>query len=80
MKVSKDEFIELVRKSGDFSEASIDFQQQVLKSCGIGDESYMPIVVFRPTHNITLNDGREEASMVMFGAINELLAKTKITQ
>ncbi|XP_024020582.1 3-ketoacyl-CoA synthase 15 [Morus notabilis] len=38
----------------------------------------MPRVVFRPDHNITLNDGREEAAMTMFGAINELLAATKI--
>lgn len=38
----------------------------------------MPRVVFRPDYKITLNDGREEAATVMFGAINELLAATKI--
>ncbi|GMN53538.1 hypothetical protein TIFTF001_022668 [Ficus carica] len=78
LKVSKDEFIELARKSGNFSEASIEFQQRILKSCGIGNESYMPRVVFRPGYKITLSDGREEAATVMFGAINELLAATKI--
>uniref|UniRef100_A0A803QR95 3-ketoacyl-CoA synthase n=1 Tax=Cannabis sativa TaxID=3483 RepID=A0A803QR95_CANSA len=78
LKISKVEFIELARKSGYFSEASIGYQRRVLKKCGIGDESYMPRIVFKPDHKITLNDGREEAAMVMFGAINELFAKTKI--
>lgn len=77
-KISKEEFIKLARKSGNFSETAIDFQQQVLKRCGIGDESYMPRIVFQPDYKITLNDGREEAAMVMFGAINELFATTKI--
>ncbi|PON88481.1 Very-long-chain 3-ketoacyl-CoA synthase [Trema orientale] len=78
LKISKEEFIELARKSGNFSEASIDFQRRVLEKCGIGEESYMPRIVFQPNYKITLNDGREEAAMVIFGAINELFATAKI--
>ncbi|XP_062103544.1 3-ketoacyl-CoA synthase 15 [Humulus lupulus] len=78
LKISRVEFIELARKSGNFTEASIDSQWRVLKKCGIGDETYMPRIVFQPDYKITLNDGREEAALVMFGAINELFAKTKI--
>lgn len=78
MKISKEEFLDLARKSGNFNEASMDFQQQVLKRSGIGDESYMPRIVFQPDHKITLNDGREEAAMVMFGAINEVFSTTKV--
>ncbi|KAJ7962239.1 3-ketoacyl-CoA synthase [Quillaja saponaria] len=77
-KISKKEFIELAKKSGNFNEAAIEFQQRVLKKSGIGDETYMPPVVFQPGCRITLREGREEAAMVMFAVINDLLATTKI--
>lgn len=75
---SKEKFIELARKSGNFDDAAIEFQQRVLKNSGIGDETYLPTGIFRAGHRRTLKDGREEAAMVMFGAVNELLAATKI--
>lgn len=78
LQISREEFIELARKSGKFGNAAIEFQQQALKNSGIGDESYMPRVVFRPGQGITLKDGREEAATVMFGAVDDLLAATKI--
>ncbi|KAJ8753139.1 hypothetical protein K2173_017705 [Erythroxylum novogranatense] len=79
LKISKEEFIKLARESGKFNEAAIEYQQRVLKNSGIGDETYMPREVFRPTdYKITLKDGREEAAIVMFGAVDDLLAATKI--
>ncbi|CAL0300892.1 unnamed protein product [Lupinus luteus] len=77
-KVSKAEFIELARKSGNFSDAAVEFQARVLKKSGIGNESYLPKGIFRPGYRTSLNDGREEVSMVMFGAIKDLLAATKV--
>ncbi|GKV00404.1 hypothetical protein SLEP1_g13096 [Rubroshorea leprosula] len=77
-KISKEEFIELARKSGKFNDAAIEFQQRVLKNSGIGDESYLPRLVFRPDHKVNLKDGREEAAMVIFGAVDDLLSVTKI--
>ncbi|KAI4302807.1 hypothetical protein MLD38_038510 [Melastoma candidum] len=77
-KTSKEEFMELARKSGRFSDRALNFQQGVLKRSGIGDETYLPRTIFRPGHKITLKDGREEAGLVMFGAVNELLAATKV--
>ncbi|KAB2623219.1 3-ketoacyl-CoA synthase 15 [Pyrus ussuriensis x Pyrus communis] len=38
----------------------------------------MPRVVFCPDYKIKLKDGREEAAMVMFGAINDLFGATKV--
>lgn len=79
LKISKEEFIELVRKSGNFDDRAIEFQQRVLKNSGIGDETYMPKTVFRAGPNkITLKEGREEAAMVMFGAVDDLLSATGI--
>ncbi|OIV96159.1 hypothetical protein TanjilG_13091 [Lupinus angustifolius] len=78
VKVSKAEFIELARKSGNFSDAALEFQARVLKKSGIGNETYMPKGIFRPSYLTSLNDGREEVSMVIFGAIKDLLAATKV--
>ncbi|CAI9765998.1 unnamed protein product [Fraxinus pennsylvanica] len=75
-KISKEEFVELARKSGKFNEAAIQYQQHVLKNSGLGDETYLPRIVFRPDYRITLRDGREEAAMLMFGAVDDLLATT----
>ncbi|KAK4265952.1 hypothetical protein QN277_026936 [Acacia crassicarpa] len=77
-KISKAEFIELARRSGNFNKEAIDFQERALKKSGIGDETYMPRSVFRPEFRASLNEGREEASMVMFGAIKDVLESTKV--
>nr|TKS00802.1 hypothetical protein D5086_0000179460 [Populus alba] len=78
LKITEDELIELANKSGKFNDAAIKFQHRALKNSGIGDETYMPRIVFQPGHKITLKDGREEAAMVMFGAVDDLPAATKI--
>ncbi|CAN7080919.1 unnamed protein product [Brassica oleracea var. botrytis] len=77
-KITKSDFIELAMKSNNFNETSIELQRKVLDQSGIGEESYMPRVVFKPGHKVNLRDGREEAAMVIFGAIDELLEATKI--
>ncbi|KAL4614161.1 hypothetical protein ACB092_07G034200 [Castanea dentata] len=78
LKISKEEFIELARKSGSFNDAAIEFQQRALKNSGIGNETYLPRVIFSPNQKITLKDGREEVGEIMFGAIKDLFAATKI--
>ncbi|XP_028760052.1 3-ketoacyl-CoA synthase 15-like [Neltuma alba] len=78
LKISKAEFIELARRSGNFNDEAIEFQERALKKSGIGDETYMPRSVFRPEYRASLNEAREEASMVMFGAIKDVLESTKV--
>ncbi|KAK6927197.1 3-Oxoacyl-[acyl-carrier-protein (ACP)] synthase III, C-terminal [Dillenia turbinata] len=78
LKVSKEQFIELSRKSGKFDDASLEFQGRILASSGIGDETYVPKAVMSPENCSTMKEGREEASMVMFGALDELFDKTRI--
>ncbi|XP_059634540.1 3-ketoacyl-CoA synthase 10-like [Cornus florida] len=77
-KISKEKFIELARKSGKYDDATIEFHQSVIKNSGMGDETYLPRTVFNPAYKKTLKDGREEAAMVMFGAVDDLLAATRI--
>ncbi|XP_026403668.1 3-ketoacyl-CoA synthase 15-like [Papaver somniferum] len=76
LKISKEEFIKLARRSGNFDDDGIQFQDRVLKHSGIGDESYLPRSVFEPGKTLTLNDGREEAAEVIFGVIENLIFNT----
>ncbi|GAB2292544.1 hypothetical protein Dimus_026779 [Dionaea muscipula] len=77
LKVSKERYIELARKSGNFEPSTIEFQQQVLKNSGLGDDTYLPHrTIFRPGFRKSLKDGREEAAAVILGAVDDLLAAT----
>ncbi|CAA6658692.1 unnamed protein product [Spirodela intermedia] len=76
--VSKEEFIELARKSGKFDEDSLAFQSRILKSSGIGDETYIPKAVMAPENCATMKEGRAEAAQVVFGALDELFEKCRI--
>jgi len=78
LKVSKERFLEVARKSGKFDEASIGFQKRILQASGIGDETYIPKAIMSGENCTTMKEGRAEASMVMFGALDELFEKTKI--
>ncbi|XP_027084762.2 3-ketoacyl-CoA synthase 10 [Coffea arabica] len=78
LKVTKEQFIEMARKSGKFNEASLEFQKRIVESSGIGDETYVPKSIMSPENTATMKEGRAEASMVMFGALDELFEKTKI--
>ncbi|PIA43001.1 hypothetical protein AQUCO_02000450v1 [Aquilegia coerulea] len=78
LKVSKEDYIELARKSGKFDEGSLEFQKRILQSSGIGDETYMPKSVWLPENCSTMKEGRAEASEVIFAALDELFEKCRI--
>ncbi|XP_020587357.1 3-ketoacyl-CoA synthase 10 [Phalaenopsis equestris] len=78
LKVSKEELIELARSSGKFDEDSLSFQRRILKSSGIGDESYLPRSLFSSANCATMKEGRSETSTVMFGALDELFLKSRV--
>ncbi|KAE8710457.1 3-ketoacyl-CoA synthase 10 [Hibiscus syriacus] len=78
LKVTKDQFIELARTSGKFDEPSLEFQKRILKTSGIGDETYVPKVIMSKENCATMKEGRLEASTVMFGALDDLFEKTRI--
>ncbi|XP_073290427.1 3-ketoacyl-CoA synthase 15-like [Primulina huaijiensis] len=78
LKITKDEYIELAKKSGQFNDAAIQFQQRVLENSGLGDETYLPRVLFQPNYEKELKGGREEAAAMMFGAVDELISVTRL--
>ncbi|KAL9399973.1 hypothetical protein Peur_008934 [Populus x canadensis] len=78
LKVTREQFIEQARKSGKFDEASLEFQNRILKSSGLGDETYIPKAIMSHENCATMKEGRFEASTVMFGALDELFEKTRV--
>ncbi|URE10357.1 3-ketoacyl-CoA synthase [Musa troglodytarum] len=78
LKASNAEFIEMARKSSKFDEESLSFQSRILKSSGIGDETYVPKSVFSTGNCATMKEGRAEASMAMFSALDELFEKCRV--
>ncbi|CAK8568515.1 unnamed protein product [Lathyrus sativus] len=78
LKVSRDQLIELARSSGKFDKESLEFQKRIVMSSGIGDETYIPKSIASSENTATMKEGRAEASMVMFGALDELFEKTGI--
>ncbi|KAJ8433615.1 hypothetical protein Cgig2_023554 [Carnegiea gigantea] len=78
LKVTKEQFIELARQSGKFDEDSLEFQRRIVESSGIGDETYVPRSIMSKENTSTMKEGREEASLVIFGALDELFEKTRI--
>lgn len=54
----------------------MQFQQRIAERAGLGDETYLPPVHHQTPFNITMDAARDEAEMVMFGAVQQLLDQT----
>ncbi|GMH45598.1 hypothetical protein BSKO_13555 [Bryopsis sp. KO-2023] len=81
LKVTRNECRIGAENSKQFSEESLQFQRRIAERAGLGDETYLP----PPFHyqfaqggafRLTMRSAREEAEMVMFGAVRELLSKS----
>ncbi|KAE8125536.1 hypothetical protein FH972_020330 [Carpinus fangiana] len=75
---SKETFMERSKQTGSFSEESLSFQRKILERSGHGQMTYAPKSLLEVPANLTFEEAKKEAAMIMFGAIDELLAKTKV--
>ncbi|XP_022846766.1 3-ketoacyl-CoA synthase 20-like [Olea europaea var. sylvestris] len=75
---SKEIFMERSRQARIFTEENLAFQKKILERSGIGQKSYFPEALLRVPANPCMAEARREAEMVMFGAIDDLLAKTGV--
>lgn len=71
-------FMERSGLTGMFTEDNLRFQQKILERSGLGETTYLPEAVLRVPPNPCMAEARKEAEAVMFGAIDDLLAKTKV--
>ncbi|XP_038707198.1 3-ketoacyl-CoA synthase 11-like [Tripterygium wilfordii] len=75
-KCSRQQFMEIAKNSGKFSEESLVFKKKILERSGYGEATYGPKGLLRIPMDQSMSESRKETAMVMFGAIDELLAKT----
>ncbi|KAI3523912.1 hypothetical protein L1887_02421 [Cichorium endivia] len=76
--VSRETFMDHSVLAGTFSEENLAFQKKILERSGLGQKTYFPEAVLQVPPNPCMAEARKEAEMVMFGAIDELLAKTGV--
>ncbi|KAF8388152.1 hypothetical protein HHK36_026818 [Tetracentron sinense] len=69
--------LERAKLLGVFSEESMAFQKKILEKSGIG-KSYFPQAFWTLPPDPCMANAREETEMVVFGAIDILLAKTAV--
>ncbi|XP_061346006.1 3-ketoacyl-CoA synthase 4-like [Gastrolobium bilobum] len=78
LKVKFSEFMEHSILTGDFDESSLQFQRKILERSGLGEETYAPEAMHSIPPTPSMGAAREEAEQVMFGALDNLFANTKI--
>ncbi|GMY31229.1 3-ketoacyl-CoA synthase 20-like isoform X1 [Fagus crenata] len=72
-------FIQQTRLVKDFTEESLAFQKKILERSGYGEKTYASKAHLEiPMFDLSVKAARKEAEQVMFGAIDELLAKTGV--
>ncbi|KAK4729691.1 hypothetical protein R3W88_022679 [Solanum pinnatisectum] len=75
--MSKKELLDIITST--FDKESVDLQKKVLERCGYSDMTYIPEGIrMLPDKLLTFNDSRKEIEKVMFGAIDDLLWKTRV--
>lgn len=71
-------FIEHARLLPEFDAKSLEFQRRILERSGLGEEtSFPPALHYIPPH-VTMEASREEARVVIFSAIDQVLEKTRV--
>uniref|UniRef100_A0A2N9FB82 3-ketoacyl-CoA synthase n=1 Tax=Fagus sylvatica TaxID=28930 RepID=A0A2N9FB82_FAGSY len=71
-------FMKQSELSGNFTEESLAFQKKILERSGYGDNTYVSKSLLEVPLNLSFEEARKEAEMVMFGVIDELLVKTGV--
>ncbi|XP_040990826.1 3-ketoacyl-CoA synthase 2-like [Juglans microcarpa x Juglans regia] len=75
---SNETFMKSSELTGSFSEESLAFQKKILERSGYGKKTYASKSLLEVPMNRNVEAARNEAEMVMFGAIDELLVKTGV--
>ena len=62
--------------AGGLTQESVDFQHKISERNGLGYQTYAPPALHRDPIENNLPSAMEEAKMVLFGAVEEVLART----
>ncbi|PUZ42724.1 hypothetical protein GQ55_9G605200 [Panicum hallii var. hallii] len=64
--------------AGRFTDESIAFQTRMLERAGVGEATHFPASLLTVPVDMSLRAAREESEAVVFGAVDDLLAKTGV--
>ncbi|XP_028056703.1 3-ketoacyl-CoA synthase 11-like [Camellia sinensis] len=77
-KCTMKKFMDQSQLTGEFTEENLQFQRKILERSGLGNSTYLPEAVLNIPPNPSMKEARKEAETVMYGAIDELFAKTSV--
>ncbi|GAV69571.1 FAE1_CUT1_RppA domain-containing protein/ACP_syn_III_C domain-containing protein [Cephalotus follicularis] len=75
---TKERFLQVCAKAGCFTEESLTFQRKIIERSGFGQMTYGPKALMKIPRDQSMAAARKESESVIFGAIDELLAKTGV--
>ena len=78
LQVTREIFLSHSRLSGNFDEKNLEFQKRIMERSGIGEKTYLPRAILALPAYPNMQEARLEAEQVMFGALDELFAKTGV--
>jgi 3-ketoacyl-CoA synthase len=76
--VTRETFMRQSAAAGVFTDENLAFQRKILERSGLGQGTYFPRAVLNSPPNPCMAEARAEAEAVMFGAIDQVLAKTGV--
>ncbi|XP_066337080.1 3-ketoacyl-CoA synthase 20-like [Miscanthus floridulus] len=76
--VTRERFMRQSEAAGVFTPDNLAFQRKILERSGLGQGTYFPSAVLNVPPNPCMAEARAEAEAVMFGAIDQVLAKTGV--
>ncbi|KAF8014433.1 hypothetical protein BT93_H0302 [Corymbia citriodora subsp. variegata] len=75
---TRETFMERSKLTTAFTEENLAFQRRIIERSGLGQRTYLPEAVLQVPPNPCMAEARREAEAVMFGAVDQLLAKTGV--
>ncbi|KAG0530407.1 hypothetical protein BDA96_05G183600 [Sorghum bicolor] len=76
--VTRETFMRQSEAAGVFTPDNLAFQRKILERSGLGQGTFFPAAVLNSPPNPCMAEARAEAEAVMFGAIDQVLAKTGV--
>lgn len=77
-KCSRETLLDRAKKQRIFSDGSLSFMAETMRASGIGDSTHVPENILSDPPNLGFEAARYESERVIFGAIDLVLAKTKV--
>ncbi|KAI4345946.1 hypothetical protein L6164_013030 [Bauhinia variegata] len=75
---TKETFMDLAQRNEAVSEENLGFMEKILNRSGLGPSTYVPESTLRMPPDQSMASQRKESEKVIFGAIDELIAKTRV--